>query len=136
MRKIILEAIYKKFENISGIEEVHKYNKGHFNKYPAVVILGSENERIRESVGTIKKTYKFKVHVLQEVNENSRGQEDGEDLLNDLSDEIDEVFDMDDTLGGVCDDVQVSSSFAWEDRELLMRVLEVEITCIKLKQLK
>ncbi len=135
MRNNILNAIYNKLKTVEEIKEVYKYNKGHFNKFPVAIILGSENEKIRESVKTIKKFYKFKVQVIQEVNENARGQSDGENLLVNLSDIIDDLFDNDDTLGGLCDDVQVSSSFVWEDRELLMRVLEMEIICVKLKQL-
>ncbi|MCF7819876.1 MAG: hypothetical protein K9M44_00190 [Candidatus Pacebacteria bacterium] len=135
MRNNILNAIYLKLKNIGDIKDVYKYNKGYFSAFPVAVILGSENEKIRESVKTIKKVYKFKIQIFQEVNEKARGQVDGENLLVNLSDTIDDVFDNDDTLGGICDDVQVSSSFVWEDRELLMRVLEIEITCIKLKQL-
>ncbi len=125
MRKEILNAIYTKLKNIESIKEVYKYNKGHFASYPVVVILGSENEKVREGIKTIKKTYKFKVRIMQEVNEEARGQEDGEDLLINLADVIDDLFDVDDTLSGACDDVKLSSSFSWEDRELLMRVLEL-----------
>jgi hypothetical protein len=135
MRSSLLNAIYNKLNAIQEIKEVYKYNKGYFNKFPVAVILGSENEKVRESVKTIKKSYKFKIQILQEVNENSRGQSDGENVLINLSDLIDDLFDNDDTLGGICDDVRVASSFTWEDRELLMRVLEMEIICTKLKQL-
>lgn len=135
MRSEILNAIFNKLYNIDGIEEVFKYNKGHFTKFPVAVILGSENSKKRESVKTIKKTYRFKVQIIQEVNEHARGQRDGEDLLISIGDQIDNEFDNDDTLGGVCDDVSVASSFAWEDRELLMRILQMEIVCVKLKQL-
>jgi len=124
-----------KLYNIDGIEEVFKYNKGHFTKYPVAVILGSENSKVRESAKTIKKTYKFKVQIFQEINEEARGQEEGEDTLIAIGDTVDDEFDRDDTLGGVCDDVAVTSSFAWEDRELLMRVLQLEVVCTKLKQL-
>jgi hypothetical protein len=135
MRNNILNAIYNKLKSVEDLKDVYKYNKGHFTKYPVAVILGSENEKVRESVMTIKKIYKFKVQILQEINEQARGQADGENLLISLSETIDDLFDNDDTLGGICDDVQVASSFTWEDRELLMRVLEMEIICIKLKQL-
>lgn len=135
MRNDLITAIYNKLNSIEGIQEVYKYNKGHFTKYPVAVILGSENEKERESVATIMKTYKFKVQILQEVNEENRGQEAGENLLVSLADTIDNAFDSDDTLGGACDDVNVSSSFIWEDRELLMRICELTISCRKLKQL-
>lgn len=135
MRSQILDAIYNKLDSIDDIAQVYKYNKGEFSEYPVAVILGTENVKERMSVKTILKHYKFKVQVIQEVNEEARGQEDGENLLNSLSDQIDEAFDNDDTLGGVCDDVLVSSSFIWEDRELLMRVLEMEIICKKLIQI-
>ncbi len=135
MRAEIITAIYNKLETILGTGKVFKYNKGHFDNYPVAVILGSESQKERESVKTINKTYKFKVQVLQEVNENARGQSAGENILIDLADTIDTAFDNDDTLGGVVDDVNVSSSFIWEDRELLMRVLEMTIECKKLRQL-
>lgn len=136
MRKEIIDAIYSK---LNGIEElagnVFKYNKSGFDKYPVAVILGSENEKERESTATIMKTYNFKVQILQEVNEQARGTEAGETLLVRLSDIIDNLFDEDDTLGNVCDDVNVSSTSIWEDRELLMRGMDLTITCRKLKQL-
>jgi hypothetical protein len=120
---------------MEGIKAVFKYNKGHFTKYPVAVILGSDNSKARESVKTIKKTYKFKVQIFQEINQEARGQEAGEDVIITIGDRIDDAFDSDDTLGGVCDDVSVISSYAWDDRELLMRVLQLEIVCTKLKQL-
>ena len=135
MRSEILDAIYNKLNDIDDIAEVFKYNKGQFDNYPVAVILGTENEKERMSVKTIFKNYRFKVRIIQEISEEARGQEAGENLLNSLSDQIDEAFDNDDTLGGVCDDVLVSSSFIWEDRELLMRVLEMEIICKKLIQI-
>lgn len=135
MRDSIITAIYNKLDDINEIKEVFKYNKGHFTKFPVAVILGSENEKTRESTATILKTYKFKIQILQQVNEAVLGQEDSEDLLVSLADILDNVFDLDDTLGGVCDDVNIGSSFIWEDRELLMRVLEVTVNCTKLKQL-
>lgn len=135
MRSELITAIYTKLKAIDGIKEVYKYNKGHFEKFPVAVILGSESEKVRESSNTIMKTYRFRVQVLQEVNEEARGQEDGENILVNLSDTIDNAFDEDDTLGCVCDDVNVSSAFIWEDRELLMRVLELTIEIKQLKQL-
>lgn len=135
MRSEILDAIYNKLNDIDDIAEVFKYNKGQFDNYPVAVILGTENEKERMSVKTIFKNYRFKVRIIQEINEEARGQEEGENLLNSLSDQIDVAFDNDDTLGGVCDDCLVTSSFIWEDRELLMRVLEMEIICKKLIQI-
>jgi len=136
MRSEIINAIYNKLNSITELTGfVYKYNKSGFDHFPVAVILGSENQKERESTATIMKTYKFKVQVLQEVNEETRGTEDGETLLVRLCDNIDNLFDEDDTLGGVCDDVALSSAFIWEDRELLMRGLDLEITCRKLKQL-
>ncbi len=136
MRAEIITAIYNKLNGISELTgKVYKFNKSQFDAYPVAVILGSENEKQRESVKTLLKTYRFKVQVLQEVNEEARGQEDGETLLVRLSDIIDNLFDDDDTLGGVCDDVSVTSTFIWEDRELMMRGLDLQIVCRKLKQL-
>lgn len=135
MRSEILNALYAKLYNMEGIEAVFKYNKGHFTKFPTAVILGSDNTKQRESIKTIKKTYKFKVQIFQEINQEARGQESGEDVIIAIGDRIDDMFDEDDTLGGICDDVSVVSSYAWDDRELLMRVLQLEVVCTKLKQL-
>ncbi|MCX6795806.1 MAG: hypothetical protein NT165_03745 [Candidatus Falkowbacteria bacterium] len=135
MRSEILNALYVKLSNMEGIEAVFKYNKGHFTKFPTAVILGSDNTKQRESIKTVKKTYKFKVQIFQEINQEARGQESGEDVVIAIGDRIDDMFDEDDTLGGVCDDVSVISSYAWDDRELLMRVLQLEVVCTKLKQL-
>jgi len=136
MRALIIDAIYNKLNGIADLTgKVYKYNKGHFVKYPVAIILGSENEKDQESVKTVKKTYKFKVQILQEVNEQARGTEAGEELLIRLVDIIDNLFDDDDTLGGVCDDVSLASAFIWEDRELLMRGVDLQINCWKLKQL-
>lgn len=136
MRSQITTAIYNKLNGITGLAgNVYKFNKGSFDKYPVAVILGSDCEREKESVKTIIKTYKFKVKVLQEINEEARGQEDGEALLISLADLIDDAFENDDTLGGICDDVSLTSAFMWEDRELLMRGVDLQIVCRKLKQI-
>lgn len=136
MRKEITQAIYDKLNAVTELTgKVYKYNKGKFDGYPVAVILGSENSKVRESTATVLKTYKFKVRLMQEVEEEARGIEDGEDLLVDLIDKIDNLFDSDDTLSGLCDDVEVASAFGWEDREIFMRVVDIEINCRKLKQL-
>ena len=136
MRSEIINAIYDKLNSIEELTGfVYKYSKSGFDHYPVAVIIGSENQKTRESNATIMKNYKFKVQILQEVNEASRGTEAGETLLLRLCDIIDNMFDEDDDLGGVCDDVNLASTFIWEDRELLMRGLDLEINCRKLKQL-
>lgn len=136
MRKEITTAIYNKLNAIEGlVGNVFKFNKGQFDKYPVAVILGSEHTKERESTATLIKNYVFKVRVLQEINSEARGAEAGEELMIDLVDLIDNAFDSDDTLGGLCDDVAVSSAFMWEDRELMMRGIDLQITCKKLKQL-
>jgi len=136
MRNQLTTAIYNKLNSITGlVGNVYKFNKGGFDKYPVAVILGSDCDREKDSVKTIKKTYKFKVKILQEVNEEARGQEAGESLLINLADLIDDAFENDDTLGGICDDVSLTSVFMWEDRELLMRGVDLQIDCRKLKQI-
>lgn len=134
MRTEILNALFAKLSSIESIKEVYKFTAGNFTNYPVALIVGSENVSERESTNHIKKTYTFKVRILQEVNEEARGKEDGEDIINQVFDDIDDAIDTDDTLGGSCDDVNIRSVFAWEDRELLMRAVDIDITCVKLKQ--
>lgn len=135
MNKDILNAIFAKLETISKISEVFKYNKGQIDNYPTAIISNFRGEKERTSVKTIEKKYKYTVKIYQEIKSELRDIEANEDLMLDIVSDIDNAFDTDDSLGGVVDDINCTNAMVFEDRELLMLVAEIEITCLKLKQL-
>ena len=135
MRSSILVALKAKLVGITGIKSVYDYEVGKIENYPVALILGSSNESERESVKSIRKTYIFKVRILQETNKEAMGREQAESNLNEIFDTIENALDNDDTLGGACHDVNINSVFSWEDRELMMRAIDIDIACFELRQL-
>ncbi len=134
MKLSIKNAIISKLEEIESIAEVKGYH-GQIEKYPTAVVAGVSKSQEREGIHTIYKTYKYRLKVYQEIKSNLRDIEANTDLLETIAEEIDNAFDEDDTLGGAVDDVQLTMTETYEDREVLMVVMECEVECKKLKQL-
>jgi hypothetical protein len=132
MRQAITTKLAEVLNGIEAIKEVADYNRADFDKYPAAVIAGSDLEKSRESVKTVLKTFTFTVLIFQPMSKEKTGLDAAEDRLRGIADTLDSTFDADDTLGGVVDDVNLRSAFAYEDSEIMKRVLELRIVCRKL----
>jgi len=130
--KDIKDKIIEKLEEADGIDNVYGYEKGDLGGFPSVCVIGAEfsSDWITEMKNN--RVYIFKIKIRQEIKDEFRGAEGGEDVLDELTDSIMEIFEQDYTLEGTADKVFVKGVKAWEKREMMMRVLEMTIQAEKL----
>lgn len=115
---------------ITGIKIVHSYEKADLQGFPAVVILGfSVNDTLEDTAHNTRE-YTFKVRVFQELATTDEGK--GEEIMDNLVDKIMDAFATDFTLSGNADGCWVTSGLGWVDREIEMRVWDLEVLAKKL----
>ena len=96
----IKTQIKKKLESIANIEEhIYEYATVNFTGYPAAVIdfvqLESDVEDLKHNV----RVYQFIIHLFYESEHTIR--KDAERILQDLSEEVVDVFEGDEFLSGI-----------------------------------
>lgn len=92
--------IKSKLQGISSIQEVADYPNDEFNGYPAVTITSARNEGEFETTTENKRTYVFKVFVLQKC-DNEIGEQKARNIVDEVVDDIIETFDEDQLLSGI-----------------------------------
>jgi hypothetical protein len=128
----IKDAIIDALEEIDGIKSVYGYEKGDLAGFPSACVIGAEFSSDWITNGENNRVYIFKIKLRQEIKDEFRGAEGGEDVLDKLTDSIIEAFEQDYTLGGLADKVFVKGAKAWETREIMMRVMEITLQVEKL----
>jgi hypothetical protein len=128
----IKSYIKTKLEGINGLKYVYNYEKGDLSGYPACTIVGVSVISPLEDTCNNLREYVFKIRIFQEINENSRGADSAESIIDNLVDEVINKFDEDYHLGGNVEMSGVTATLGWVDRELAMRVFELDLTCKKL----
>lgn len=112
MYKEIYQAIKTILDGVPEIEQVSMYNNGKFEAYPAVNISSITRDREYSSIGNchIQEEGEIVLTVFQEINAQARGAEDGEAIVVDLMDKIDNAFDGNVSLGGYLKDLIIKST--------------------------
>jgi|YelNatPaOPRAMG01_1025707.scaffolds.fasta_scaffold184995_1 hypothetical protein len=126
----IKSAIISKLQSISEIKNVYAWEKGELEGYPSAVISGFKIETNEWSdTATNIRDWVFNIKIYQEIEKEGRGAETGEEILDSITDSIIDTFDKDRHLSSVADiiGVWVVAGNSWVDRELNMRVLNLEI---------
>jgi len=125
--KSIKAAIKTKLEAISGIDKVYGWEKGQIEGYPAAVISGFELVDTWIDTRTDEYEITFKMRIYQEMEKEGKGPEVAESILDNLVNSIIDAFRNDRTLGDSVVGCWVSAGSGWTDRELKMRILEINI---------
>lgn len=126
----IKNKIIEKLKTLSNVKYVHSYEKADLKGFPAVVVLGFSVEDILEDTKTNLRTYTFKIRCFQELA--YLDSEKAEEVMDNLIDQIMNLFAQDFTLGGTCEGCWVKGGLGWVDRDLEMRVYDLEIIARKL----
>ena len=126
----IKAKIKTKLQTIGEIKYVHSYEKADLQGFPAVTILGFTINDILEDTKTNLREYTFKVRIFQEIETTTA--EKAEEIIDNLIDTIMNLFGTDFTLGGTCEGCWVKGGLGWVDREVGMRVWDLEILAKKL----
>lgn len=125
----IKDAIKDKLETITEIKETYGYEKGQFDDYPSATVGGFKlDEEWSDTAANIRK-WSFRVRIYQEMEKEGKGPEEAETIIDEIADKIIDTFDNDRYLSAVDDviGVWVTAGNSWEDRELNMRILELEV---------
>ena len=108
--QVLLNKIETQLNTLTKVQEV-VVGGGVPTEFPSVALEfdGSTNEE-RDEVHN-EKTYNYSVRTFLEVNPNSElGKDNVESIIATVLDELCDLFDKDNTLGGVCDNVLPTSS--------------------------
>jgi len=128
----IKNAIINKLLSINELKAVYPYETGSVAGYPFAVVHRFNVKGYWIDAATNEREWHFSVRIFQEMNKEAKGAGPAENTIDSIADLVFDVFDNDWTLGGRVDLCQVSGGNSWEDRELLMRVLELEISVKKI----
>ena len=94
------EKLKSKLSGITSIQEVADYPTDEFNGYPAVMIATARNEGEFETTTENKRTYVFKIFVLQKCDKEV-GERKARNIVDKVVDDIIETFDEDQQLTGI-----------------------------------
>lgn len=112
---------------VSGIKNVYAYNKGQLEGYPSAVFAGVRlDDQYLDTYNNVRE-WTFDIKVYQEMEASGIGASNAESYLDTLFDSIVDTIDKNYTLDGTVDAVWISGANAFEDRELSMRVLDLQI---------
>ena len=131
--KDIRKAIVKKIDDdCHKVGKVYGYDRSTFEKYPAVVVVPTDNEADYADNAMDKITMIFKIRIYYPINKES---EHGaaETALEEVVDELLTEFRERKVLGSASDAVTPAPSiWEYEDRgEVVYRVAEITLRCIK-----
>lgn len=126
----IKTKIITKLETLDNVKIVHAYEKKDLGGFPAVVVMGFTVNDILEDTKSNLREYTFKIRIFQEVVATTP--EEAEGIIDNLIDQLMDLFGQDFTLGGDCEGCWIRGGLGWVDREIEMRVYDLEILAKKL----
>lgn len=136
MYKQIYDKIKELLETIEDVEVVNTFNSGNFDAYPAINIVSLSKSRQRKATCLFEEEGNISLVLFQEINSANRGAKNGEDVILNIIDDIDDLFDTNSTLGGLVDDVTLTSAeLGYVDRETNHRTYNITLSYKLLKQI-
>jgi len=134
--KTIKAKIKTELETITEIKTVYDYKKGDLNGYPVACIEEMNGNSEQLSVATAYRTMIFSIKIYQEMEKSGVGTSEAEDRITTIIDKLWDLFDNDWKLDCNVDDAFINRiSTGWDDREISMRIVELELTIKKTYEL-
>ena len=130
--KTIRASIVAKINGIDDVGICYGYDKSTLEKYPAVVVVPSDNEADYGSSTNDKVVFVFKARIYYLFKGETAGA-DAETALETIVDELLSTFRERNVLGDACDWVEPTPSI-WEYEvrgEAVYRIAEVGLKCVK-----
>lgn len=128
----IKAAIAAKMATITEIRNVYNYRIGTPAGFPFATISRFAVDNIWATNKTNDRKWTFTIRVYQEMDKEGKGASGADTIIDAIADKIFGAFDDDWTLGGVVDGLWIEGGDDFADEELMMRILEIRITCRKL----
>jgi hypothetical protein len=136
MYKEIYLKIRELLKGIDGIEEVNIFDDGNFNKYPAINITNITKNRARTATYMIEENGTIDLVLFQEITYNNMGFAQGNVIILNLIEAIDDIFDENSDLDGLVDDITLErASMGYVNRELNFRTYNISLSYKLLKQI-
>lgn len=136
MYKEIYDKIQDLLETITDLKVVNVFNSGSFSAYPAINITSITKSRQRVATCMIEENGTISLVLYQEINEMNRGAEKGEQVILNIIDDIDDIFDTNHDLDGLVDDITLTdASLGYVDTALNCRTYNITLSYKLLKQL-
>ena len=131
----IITAIQSVLSGITSIHEVHDFDKGKFDGYPAVVVFPSENASEFATTSQNLREYVFTIRFHQPMEKiGTNYHKDADRILRELLDEAITAFDTNFSLSGVVNWCKATpSSWGYQERDTgVVRIAEIKLSCMKL----
>lgn len=136
MYKEIYDKIKSLLETITDIKQVSIFNNGIFDAYPAINITNLTKTRVSTTHCTIEEDGQIILNLYQEINADNKGAYDGEIVVLNLMDNIDDIFDKNPTLDGLVDDITLTNAeTGFAEGQVNMRVYRFTLSYKLLKQI-
>lgn len=136
MYKQIYDKIKELLTGIADLEVVNTFNSGNFEAYPAINIVSLSKTRQRKATCLFEEEGTISLILYQEINADNRGAEKGEDVVLNIIDDIDDVFDNNSSLDGLVSDITLTNAeMGYLDRENNHRTYNITLSYKLLKQI-
>ncbi len=132
----IKAKIKTELETITELSAVYDYKKGDLNAYPVACIEEMNGNTEQMSLNTVDRTMVWSIRIYQEMEKDGVGVVEAESRIDAIVDQLWDLFDEEWKM-----DCQVNNAFisriatSWEEREVSMRIIEVELNTTKLNDL-
>jgi len=131
----IIAQIETILSGISDIQDVHNFDKGKFDGYPAAVIFSTENTSDFETTTQNRREFVFTIRIhypMKVAGDDSHKKADR--ILREVVDQVIDEFDKKFTLNGAVNFCFATPSvWGYQTREAsALRVAEIRLSCVKL----
>lgn len=126
---IIKTRIVEKLQDMQSLKAVFDYPASNpSGKYPFATVTIRRGEGEIRSTAHHLRVRSYAVKVYQELTKVGQGPERAETIVTDVIDELEQAFDMDITLSGVCHwATPVNWNASYRNRDHDARILEIQI---------
>ena len=123
-------------KTISELVEVYDYKKGDLNGYHVACIEEMNGSTEQLSLLTTNREMVWTIRIYQEMEKDGVGAKEAESRIDTIVDKIWDLFDNQWKMNCEVNNAFISRiSTSWEDREVSMRIIEVDLTIVKLNEL-
>ena len=129
----IKAKIKTELETIALLEKVYSYKKGDLNAYPVACIEEMSGSSEPMSINTASREMLWTIRIYQEMEKDGVGAEEAENRIDAIVDALWDLFDEKWKLDCNVDNAFISSiSTEWEEREVSMRIISIQLNITKL----
>jgi|WetSurSiteA1Bulk_404760.scaffolds.fasta_scaffold76058_3 hypothetical protein len=121
-------AIYSTLQGITDFNQVYNYEPKELLKYPCGTVTATSHSDTFSSTASNQRIFRFTIRLYFRTDT----AQDAEGVLRDLADQVISTIEANTSLSGSCDFARpISGNWAYQEREVPVRVVEIVIECLK-----